>query len=168
MNAQLGQILDKWYKETKKTQIPLLKKPGEKVADHWACPSTQHLLKVGEPPKPPSQTTEHTPTFTPFKDKAQPPPGASKQENGLFVLTPACCSRGPIKAWPEFLVWPLMNFYRLRKPRTLVSNKCPHLPLYGRDLGPPEKPSFEMVGLGPWICPMWQPPLLTWSHFYSA
>ena len=138
-----------------KNQMPLFKKPGENAADGnkssaLSTPAHKTFSKWGSHlSHASSPTTEHTPAFTPFKDQAQPSPGASKQENGLFVLTPACCSRGPIKAWPEFLVWPLMNFYRLRKPRTLVSNKCPHLPPYGRDLGPPEKPSFEMVGLGP-------------------
>ena len=42
--------------------------------------------------------------------------------NLWFALAPSCCSRGPNKAVPEFLVWPLTinNIYWLRKPRTLV------------------------------------------------
>ena len=40
----------------------------------------------------------------------------------LFVLTPPCCGRGPNKTLPEFLVWPLINFCWLRKPRNLISN----------------------------------------------
>lgn len=42
--------------------------------------------------------------------------------NLLLALTPSCCSRGPNKALPEFLVWSLTinNFYWLRKPRALA------------------------------------------------
>ena len=42
----------------------------------------------------------------------------------LFVLPTPCCSGDPNKALPEFLVWPLINFYWLRKPRTLEGNEC--------------------------------------------
>ena len=41
----------------------------------------------------------------------------------LFVLAAPCCSRDPNKALPEFLVWSLINFYWLRRSRTLGSNK---------------------------------------------
>ena len=38
----------------------------------------------------------------------------------MLILSPSCCSRGPNKALFEFLVWPLINFYLVRRPRTLV------------------------------------------------
>ena len=51
---------------------------------------------------------------TPYKEQIQ---GASKQENLLFVLTPLCYSGSPSKALPELLVWPLVNFYLLKKAK---------------------------------------------------
>ena len=57
----------------------------------------------------------------------------------------SCCySRGSSRALPEFLVWPLVNFYWLRRPRTLISNilfdaQCRaivHQALYLSDLSP--------------------------------
>ena len=71
---------------------------------------------------PSGPTPGHTPTLTPYKEQARPSQGANKQGNLLFVLTAHCCSRGPSKALPEFLVWTLINFYWLRRPRTLVGN----------------------------------------------
>ena len=64
-------------------------------------------------------------------------------------FAPFCYSRGPNKALPEF-VWPLTNFYWLRRPRTLVGNKnilcalpskCQHRVswLQGPDLAEPWK-----------------------------
>lgn len=35
----------------------------------------------------------------------------SKQEKLLFVLAPPCYSKGLNKAFPEFLIWPVINFY---------------------------------------------------------
>ena len=34
-----------------------------------------------------------------------------KQGNLLLLFAPLCCSRGPSKAWREFLVRPLIDFY---------------------------------------------------------
>ena len=61
--------------------------------------------------QPSGPTPGHTPTLTPYKKQACPPQGVSNQGNLLFVLTAHCCSRGPSKALPKFLVWPLVNFY---------------------------------------------------------
>ena len=133
--------------------MPLLKslekkqRIGTKV-EHWACPRhttswtwASHLSHAPSPPP------EHTPILAPFKEQAQPPPGAASK--GTCLFSPTCCSKGPIKALPEFLVWPLMNFYRLRKPRTLVSNKPSHLPPSGRDLDHQRSPVFWNGGFGP-------------------
>ena len=106
---QLGQILDKRYKETKKP----FEEPGAKPG---YCPCPLHTT----PPKgwakhlshPSGQTPGHSPTLTPYKGQAHHPhQGANKQGKLLFVLAPPCCSGGPNKALPEFLVWPLINFY---------------------------------------------------------
>ena len=37
--------------------------------------------------------------------------GAKEQGKLLLVLAPHCYRRGPDKALPKFLVWPLVNFY---------------------------------------------------------
>ena len=118
---QLGQILDKRYKETKKPNChfwrvwsksrglgakagyctcPLHTTPPKRWAKHLSHPSGRPL---------------DTPLPSPhIRNKlASPPParGASKRGKPLFVLTPPCCSRGPNNALPEFLVWPLINFF---------------------------------------------------------
>ena len=65
-------------------------------------------------------TPGHTPTLTPYKEPAHPLLG-NEQGNLLLVFVPPCGSRGPNKALPEFLVWPLINFFWLRRPRSLIS-----------------------------------------------
>ena len=39
----------------------------------------------------------------------------SKQGHLLLVFAPSCCSVSPSKALPKFLIWPLINFYWLRR-----------------------------------------------------
>ena len=46
----------------------------------------------------------------------------SEQGNLLLVFAPSCCSLSPSKALPEFLIWPLVNFYWLKSSRTQVCN----------------------------------------------
>ena len=63
-----------------------------------------------------------TPTLTPCKEQAH----LSLRE-WAGAREPVCsCSlllqQGSHKTLPEFLVWPLINFYWLKRPRTLVSN----------------------------------------------
>ena len=73
-------------------------------ANHWSHPC--------------SPTRGHTLTFTPYKEEVCPLPWeAHKQGNLLLALAPCCCSRGPNEAFPVFLVWPLVNFYWLRKAK---------------------------------------------------
>ena len=65
---------------------------------------------VGKPPEPPCPNPGPTP-LTPCKESAPSPPwGESKGICYFFSLHP-CYNRGPRKALPEFLVWPLINFY---------------------------------------------------------
>ena len=47
LHAQLRQILDKKYKETKKTQLPLLKSLEQKQGTEHA-PCTQHHIRGGQ------------------------------------------------------------------------------------------------------------------------
>ena len=111
------------YKKTKKPTATS-EKPGAKAV-YCECPV--HIT----PPKawanylshPPGPIPGHTTTLTPYKESARPH-WASEKGNLLLVLAPPCCSRVPNKALPEFLVWSLINFYWLRRPRTLVGNKA--------------------------------------------
>ena len=129
MHEHFKQILDKRCKKTKKVQLLLLtsweQNRGLRAkAGYSACPTAHNVTRGG-------QITEATPltrTFDtplpslPCKELAQPPQRGSKQGSSLFVLTPCCFSRGFNKALPEFLVWPLINLYWLRWPRTLDNN----------------------------------------------
>ncbi|KAM9042441.1 ferritin light chain-like [Megaptera novaeangliae] len=47
----------------------------------------------------------------------------SEQGSLLSVFPPSCCSMNTNKALPQFLIWPLINFYRLNSLRTQVGNK---------------------------------------------
>ena len=51
-----------------------------------------------------------------------PSPGRYKGACYLF-FPPLCCIMSPNETLPEFLVWPLISFYWLKNPRTLVDNK---------------------------------------------
>ena len=68
------------------------------------------------------------PSYSPFPSTTTPPhtlprPNwGEKQDNPLLVLTPSCCSIGPSKALSVIFLWPLINFYWLKIPRTGVSN----------------------------------------------
>ena len=84
---------------------PLHTTPPDGWANHLSHPS--------------SPTPGHTLTFTPYKEPAHTRSG-SEQGNLLLVFAPFCTCRSPYKALPEFLVWPLVNFYWLRRPRKLV------------------------------------------------
>ena len=79
-----------------------------------------------------------------FKECTCPHQRASKG-NCYFFLTPSSCSLSPNEALAEFLLWPLINFYWLRSPRTLVwtpraekslkkicLSPCKHMPLRPR------------------------------------
>ena len=116
-----------WTNDTKRPKNPAaaFEEPRDKQGTahsplHTTSPKgwTNHLSH------PFGLTPGHTPTFTPYKEQAHPlTQGASKQRADLLcVLTPPCCSRVPSKGLPEFLVWPLIDFYWLRRPWTLVGN----------------------------------------------
>ena len=78
--------------------------------------------RLSQPSSPPLDTLQPSylmrnnldfPISLPNPSPPKPPAGgASQQGSLLFVLTLPCRSKGPSKALPEFLVWPLINFYR--------------------------------------------------------
>ena len=120
MHAQLGQIMDKKIQKTKKNPLlPILKSLEQKqgVGSKSSVLSMPVALNtsrgVGRPPQPrlwPDPWTHPYPH--PIQGtSSRTLGGASKQGNLLFVLAPRCCSRGPNKALPAFVVWPLVNFY---------------------------------------------------------
>ena len=93
MHAQLGQIRNKIQKE----QTP---------------PAHNITKEVGRPPKPPlQQTLGPVPTLTPFEGPVHP---CLKEAARTLVtcFAPSCGSMSPSNsASPEFLIWPLLNFY---------------------------------------------------------
>lgn len=60
------------------------------------------------------QTTEAAPTLTPYlRDQLTPsphPPTSGRKQGNLLVFVSLCCLLRTIKALPEFLIWPLINF----------------------------------------------------------
>ena len=109
-----------WTKDTKRPKNSNAASEEQGAKAGCPPPSPHTTPHTGPPPKawadhlchPSSPTPRYSPTLTPDKELAHPPrhPG-NQQGNLLLVLAPLCCSRDPKKALPEFLVWPLINFY---------------------------------------------------------
>ena len=109
------------YKKTK-TQLPLLRYWEQKqgpVLNPCTQPYRGWADYLSHPPAPP---LDLRPTLTPFKGPAPHPPTPSKKGNLLLVFSPSCCSTSHNKALPEFLIWPVTNFYWLKSTGTLVCN----------------------------------------------
>ena len=110
-------------------QIPLLKSYEQKqgvesksrVLLMSSAPST--TKGAGTPPKPALWRAAGTCPYPHPNEKWARPAAGKEQRNMLFVLAPSYCSRGPNKALPEFPIWPPINFYWSRRPRTLVGNR---------------------------------------------
>ena len=119
LHAQLRQIMDNkikrdqnpnchFWRVRNKSRV-LCMPPAHSTTSGWA----DHLSH------PSSLTPEHTLPSLHVRNKLVHPTllqWAGKQGNLLSVLVPPCCSRDPNKASSEFLVWPLVNFYWLRRP----------------------------------------------------
>ena len=113
-----------WGKLWAKDPTATFEEPRAK-AGYCACPL--HTI----PPKrwaihlshPSGLSSVLTPTLTWYKEQAELP-----LRECAGARPPVCsCSlllqHGSHKALPRFLVWPLINFYWLKRPRTLVSNR---------------------------------------------
>ena len=106
-----------------KTQLPFLKSWEQKSRmlgvnkEYCTCPLHS------TPPKEWANHLSHpsglTPGHTSYKEPACPH-SASKQKKLLLVFAPCSCNRDPNKAFPEFLVWLLINFCGLRRPEALL------------------------------------------------
>ena len=85
------------------------------------APEHNTTSQVGKIPKPLlwSRHLDTYPILTPYKEQVHPALGAGEQGNPLPVLPFCSCSRGPSKTLSEFLVWPLVSFYQLRKAKNL-------------------------------------------------
>ena len=117
LHAQLGQIMNNKTENKNKNPAATSEEPGAKVV---YCTRPQHTM--GKTPKTPLQ--RNTLLLSPhIRNQLAPPQRASKQGNLLFVFALPCWSRDSNKALPEFLIWPLINFYWLRRPRILAGNK---------------------------------------------
>ena len=80
VHVESGPMLDERYKETKKSQLPLLKSLEQKQGTvHIPC--TQHHLREGAAKHP-----SHTLTLTPHKEQALPPPPRGASEGNPDAL----------------------------------------------------------------------------------
>ena len=113
---QLKQIMDNKIQRDQKPGPPLLRSKEQKQVT--ACP-------LNIPPT--KQWVNHlSHPSTGLLDTPLPSPNIRNQLTSLIwewlgrepVASP---SSGPHNALPEFPVWPLINFYRVRRPRTLVN-----------------------------------------------
>ena len=104
-----------------KTQLLLLRCPEQNQGTAvWSLHTAKPRGWADHPSHPSSPNLGPIATLIPFREPVGPCSG-SKQGNLLLVFAP--CSSSPSKALLECLVWPLTNFYWLRRPRTLVGNK---------------------------------------------
>ena len=159
MHAQLGQIMDKKIQKDQKSPTANSEEPGEKQGPGSKSrvlhmhPAHTTTKGVGKPPKPPLWPDLWTRPYPhPIEGSSSSSLG-SKEGNLLLVFTPSCCHRSPNKALPEFLVWPLINFFCLRRPRILVSNRIRGVCLvcFRHPHCPPEGLSeLDVYGLQSW------------------
>ena len=103
-----------------KTQLLLLRCPEQKQGTAvWSLHTAKPRGWADHRSHPSSPNLGPTATLIPFRAPVGPCSG-SKQGNLLLVFAP--CSSSPSKALLECLVWPLINFYWLKNPRTLFDN----------------------------------------------
>ena len=98
-----------------KTRYKKTKKPKQRQV-LCLIPAHSTTQRVGRPPKAPlwPWPTHLPPSLPCLRDQtALPFQGVSMGTCYLFSF-PSCYSRGPIKASPAFLVWPLINFCWLK------------------------------------------------------
>ena len=72
------------------------------------------------------------PALTSFKAPAYPP-SENKQGHLFHVFPPLWYNVSPNKALPEFLVWPSINLYWLRRQRVLVGNMATTSTMLNKD-----------------------------------
>ena len=119
VHAQLGQIMNNKIPKDKKAPLALLKSWAEKQGAGsksrglgmplHSAPTKQW---ASHPNHPSGWTPGPAPTLTPHKEPAHHlNSGSGQGQLTALVLAAPCCSRGPNKAFPEFLFWPLINFY---------------------------------------------------------
>ena len=116
-HVQLGHIMNN---KTQKDQTPV-------TAESCAGSLTQHNEGSGQTPtaRPSDPTPGPTPALTTARNQLTltPTPAlGSKQGKLLLHFFLSCCSTSPSKVFLEFLVWPVINFHCLRRPRTLFPN----------------------------------------------
>ena len=96
MHAHLGQILDPKIQRPK-PHLPL----DRSLERKQGVESKSRVLRM--PPAHVTATLGDTPTLIPLRNKLAP---LTCRVDLIFL----CYSRGPSKALPGFLVWPLINF----------------------------------------------------------
>ena len=102
-----------WTKDTGRPRKPAVtfEELGTQM-EYCACPLHTMLPKewLNHLKHPSGPTSGHILTLTLCQEKACLPWVQSKQGDLLFAFFAFCFIRGPNKALPEFLVWPLVNF----------------------------------------------------------
>ena len=134
MHAQLRQIVYNKIQKDQKPNCHLWRARGKSrvlkaKAGCWAwtlhTTPPERWANLGNHSSNP--TSGHTLPPTLYKEQCRLPHLlGNKQGNLLLIFTPSCCSRSPNKALPEFLVWPFINFYWLRKARHRVLTLSVH------------------------------------------
>ena len=137
------------YKCHKATAIPEVW--GTKTA-YWACSLHKAPPQVwaGHRSHPSSPT--HGPALPSPHLRNQPILLESMQGHLLLAFIPLCCSMNPNEALLEILIWPLLNFYWLKSPRTQISNITmftPFLPALDRSGGVEVWPRSNPINM--WI-----------------
>ena len=121
VQVRWGKFWTQKIQRDQKTQLPLLrsqeKNRAKAATEHALC--TQHLTRgwathLSCPSAQPLDTSLSSPLI---RNKLAPPWGVSKQGNLLSVFIAPSWSRGLHKTLPEFLFWPLVNFYGLGKAK---------------------------------------------------
>ena len=113
-----------WTTSYKKTQNPVAnsEEPWAKAecfscSLHTASPRWW-VVYLSHSSGPTPRSTSHPPLIWGTSSLTS----GSELGNAVTYVHAPLLQQGPIKVLPKFLVWPVINFYWLRRPRTLVSN----------------------------------------------
>ena len=159
------------YQETKRDWSQLWKneiQKAQKPSFHFwravsKCRSPTHSTtkRMGRPPKPPLQTDPWT---CPCPHSIRGTSSLLLEEQTretVIVLTSSCCSRGPSKSLPECSVWPLINFYWLRRQEPWSVTLSPLVftslsPSLNPVASPYKHPLSETIQSSAWLalCPL--------------
>ena len=116
----MGKEIQKTKNATATSEESGTKARGQEQKQGTSRPPPHSTTKgVGKPPKPPLQLDPwtHLLPSSLYKEPAHPSlrERSFKGTYYISVLIPSCSQISPNKALLEFFVWPLIDFYRLKK-----------------------------------------------------